>query len=236
MSGVFRNIVSPPHHRPGGGHTLWVERGWGPRSIVRKTPDTALYSIYMYVSTLWLDGSATEQRKPTAFGAIFGRMCKGTYILVYTVQSINWKLETKKTNRIAGIIILFNFFIQLIHSYITFIHVHSMRPISISSQLSALWTEPPWGAEPSFELGPVLQPASTTTWATLHPKLGFVIEVPSISWSKSPRWRKKLFTSSLIICTEGLCRKGWGRAELLPSWSVESKDVILYSLFPLWSY
>jgi hypothetical protein len=32
----------------GGGHTRWVERGWG--SIVRKTPDTALHSIY--VSTL----------------------------------------------------------------------------------------------------------------------------------------------------------------------------------------
>jgi hypothetical protein len=44
MSGVFRNIDTPPPHRP----VRWVERGWG--SIVRKTPDTALYSIY--VSTL----------------------------------------------------------------------------------------------------------------------------------------------------------------------------------------
>jgi hypothetical protein len=54
MSGVFRNIDPPPPHRPasvyppafgaGGGHTRWVERG------VRKTPDTALYSIF--VSTL----------------------------------------------------------------------------------------------------------------------------------------------------------------------------------------
>ncbi len=62
MSGVFRNIDPPPPHRPasvtppppvfgaGGGHTRWVEREWG--SIVRKTPDTALYTIY--VSTLWL--------------------------------------------------------------------------------------------------------------------------------------------------------------------------------------
>jgi hypothetical protein len=55
MSGVFRNIDHPPPHPlasvyppafgAGGGHTRWVERGW------RKTPDTALYSIY--VSTLW---------------------------------------------------------------------------------------------------------------------------------------------------------------------------------------
>ncbi len=61
MSGVFRNIDPPPPHRPasvrgrtlafgaGGGHTFAEWRGgWG--SKVRKTPDTALYSIY--VSTL----------------------------------------------------------------------------------------------------------------------------------------------------------------------------------------
>jgi hypothetical protein len=63
MSGVFRNIDPPPPHRPasvyppafgaGGGHTLWVERGWV--ANVRKTPDTALYSIY--VSTVCLHGS-----------------------------------------------------------------------------------------------------------------------------------------------------------------------------------
>jgi hypothetical protein len=61
MSGVFRNIDPPPPSPPdeyvppafgaGGGHTRWVERGWG--SIVRKTPDSALYSIY--VSTLWAE-------------------------------------------------------------------------------------------------------------------------------------------------------------------------------------
>ncbi len=55
MSGFFRNTDPPPRHRPaivyppafgaGGGHTRWVERGVG-GSIVRKTPDTALYSIY----------------------------------------------------------------------------------------------------------------------------------------------------------------------------------------------
>ncbi len=27
----------------------------------------------------------------------------------------------------------------------------------MSSQLSAQWAEPPWGAEPRFELGPALQ-------------------------------------------------------------------------------
>jgi hypothetical protein len=50
MSGVCRNINPSPPHRPasvyppafdaGGGHTRWVERGWG--SLIRKTPDTAL--------------------------------------------------------------------------------------------------------------------------------------------------------------------------------------------------
>ncbi len=41
--------VCTPAFGAGGGHTRWVERGWGP--IIRKTPDTAQYSIY--VSTLW---------------------------------------------------------------------------------------------------------------------------------------------------------------------------------------
>ncbi len=30
----------------------------------------------------------------------------------------------------------------------------------MSSQLSAQWAEPPWGAKPRFELGPALQQAS----------------------------------------------------------------------------
>jgi hypothetical protein len=30
----------------------------------------------------------------------------------------------------------------------------------MSSQLAALWAEPPWGAEPRFELEPVVQQAS----------------------------------------------------------------------------
>jgi hypothetical protein len=58
MSDVFRNIDPPPPHRPasvylpavgaGEGHTRQVERGWGGGgSIVRKTPDTAPYSIYV---------------------------------------------------------------------------------------------------------------------------------------------------------------------------------------------
>jgi hypothetical protein len=61
MSGVFRTIDPPSPHLPasvypppfgaGGRHTRWVESGWGGGgSIVRKTPDTALYS--RYVSTL----------------------------------------------------------------------------------------------------------------------------------------------------------------------------------------
>jgi hypothetical protein len=70
MSGVFRNIDPPPPLRPAsvyprlwcGGivHTRWVEKGWG--SIVRKTPDTALYSIY--VSTLWIKGPPLPHSYP----------------------------------------------------------------------------------------------------------------------------------------------------------------------------
>jgi hypothetical protein len=58
---------------------------------------------------------------------------------------------------------IFLYTIQYIHSCIihsSFIHKHSLRPISIFSQLSAQWAEPPWGAEPRFELGPALQKAS----------------------------------------------------------------------------
>ncbi len=55
MSGVFINIDPPPPHRlwcGGRTHSLGGGGGGG-GSIVRKTPDTALYSIY--VSTLWLN-------------------------------------------------------------------------------------------------------------------------------------------------------------------------------------
>jgi hypothetical protein len=54
------------------------------------------------------------------------------------------------------------FFLYTVDTFIhnSFIHKHSLRPISISSQLSAQWAEPPWGAEPRFELGPALQQAS----------------------------------------------------------------------------
>jgi hypothetical protein len=60
MSGVFQNIDPPPPHRPAsvyppalvrGEDTLVGWRGGG-GPIVRKTPDTALYSTY--VSTLCL--------------------------------------------------------------------------------------------------------------------------------------------------------------------------------------
>jgi hypothetical protein len=55
MSGVFRTIDPPPPHRPASVYpphlVLWEDtlargRGGG-GSIVRKTPDTALYSIYV---------------------------------------------------------------------------------------------------------------------------------------------------------------------------------------------
>jgi hypothetical protein len=54
--------------------------------------------------------------------------------------------------------IYFSLYNRYIHT--SFIHKHSLRPISIYSQLSAQWAEPLWGAEPRFELGPALQQAS----------------------------------------------------------------------------
>ncbi len=67
MSGVFQNIdpsppgecvPPPPAFGAGGGHTRWVERGWGVNSS--ETPDTALYS--MYVSTLCFSHKASKER------------------------------------------------------------------------------------------------------------------------------------------------------------------------------
>jgi hypothetical protein len=48
MSGVFRHIDPHPltAFGAGGGHTRWVERGWGVK-MVRKTSDTALSVLYI---------------------------------------------------------------------------------------------------------------------------------------------------------------------------------------------
>jgi hypothetical protein len=53
MSGVFQNIDPPPPHRPasvyppplvwGGGHTRWVERGWGGQYFGTPRHCSALY-------------------------------------------------------------------------------------------------------------------------------------------------------------------------------------------------
>jgi hypothetical protein len=56
MSGVFRNIDPPPPHRPasvyvppafgaGGGHTRWMERGWGGQLFGRR--QTLHFTLYM---------------------------------------------------------------------------------------------------------------------------------------------------------------------------------------------
>jgi hypothetical protein len=57
--------------------------------------------------------------------------------------------------------LFFCIYSSLYNTVDTFIH-HSFINIriSMSSQLSAQWAEPPWGAEPRFELGPALQQAS----------------------------------------------------------------------------
>ncbi len=52
-------LCVPPAFGAGVGHTRWVERGWG--SIVRRTPVTGLYSIYvitLWVKALWNDTEA----------------------------------------------------------------------------------------------------------------------------------------------------------------------------------
>jgi hypothetical protein len=56
----------------------------------------------------------------------------------------------------------FCIYLSLYNRYIhtSFIRKHSLRPISISSQLSAQWVEPPWGAEPRIELRPACLQAS----------------------------------------------------------------------------
>ncbi len=55
--------------------------------------------------------------------------------------------------------LFFQLFFFLYNRYIhtTFIHKHSLRPIAMSSQLSAQWAETPWVAELRSELGPALQ-------------------------------------------------------------------------------
>jgi hypothetical protein len=63
MSGVFQNIDPPPPHCPasvtpppalgaGGGHTRWVERGWGVNILEDARHSSVLYCTY--VSTLWI--------------------------------------------------------------------------------------------------------------------------------------------------------------------------------------
>jgi hypothetical protein len=64
MSGVFQNIDLPPPHRPasvysvhhpafgaGGGHTRWVERGWGVNSSEDARHCSVLYICKYFVST-----------------------------------------------------------------------------------------------------------------------------------------------------------------------------------------
>jgi hypothetical protein len=59
MSGVFQNIVPPPHHRPasvypafgaGGGHTRWgVGGGWGGNILEDARHSSVLYICKYFV-------------------------------------------------------------------------------------------------------------------------------------------------------------------------------------------
>jgi hypothetical protein len=60
MSGVLENIDPPPPHRPasvyppplwcGGGHTRWVERGWGVNSLEDARHCSVLYIRKYFVA------------------------------------------------------------------------------------------------------------------------------------------------------------------------------------------
>ncbi len=54
-----RRVCPPPSFGAGGGHTRRAGKGGG-GSLVRKTPDTALYSTY--VSTLWMNQKGHGRR------------------------------------------------------------------------------------------------------------------------------------------------------------------------------
>jgi hypothetical protein len=66
MSGVFRNIDPPPPHRPasvhhpafsaGGGHTRWVERGWGVNSSEDARHCSVLYICKYFVVGMMKEG------------------------------------------------------------------------------------------------------------------------------------------------------------------------------------
>ncbi len=90
----------------------------------------------------------------------------------------------------------FSLYNRYIHT--SFIHKHSLRPISITSQLSAQWAEPPWGAEPRFVLGPAFQQASVLPTATLRHNYngsgsGSASSQPSLSSLYHPANHSQLF-------------------------------------------
>jgi hypothetical protein len=72
MSGVFQNIDLPPPHRPasvfppppafgaGGGHTRWVERGWGVNIFEDPRHSSVLYICKHSVMDLQSHWSLSE--------------------------------------------------------------------------------------------------------------------------------------------------------------------------------
>ncbi len=108
-----------------------------------------LLVIFQSIPFLSLPFSAYSTSKQ-CFLCVFSRLV----LLLYRV-CISWGISLKIS--IYIFFLLYNRYI-----YTSFIHKYSLRPFSISSQLSAQWAEPPWGAMPSRDpnSGPALQQAS----------------------------------------------------------------------------
>jgi hypothetical protein len=67
MSGVFRIIDPPPPHRPAnvrgeGGHTRWVERGWGVNSS-----EDARHCSVLYICKHFVHGTLVGDQKDASY-------------------------------------------------------------------------------------------------------------------------------------------------------------------------
>jgi hypothetical protein len=75
MSGVFKNIDPPPPHRPvsvyafgtGGGHTRWVERGWGVNILEDARHCSVLYICKYFVAPMFVGTTTLPWMRARSF-------------------------------------------------------------------------------------------------------------------------------------------------------------------------